>query len=77
MIKKATPKQNVKRVINNSPPRSLRLLNKSLLLPLIISVALSAFPLCNNTMAIKRTDIIINNICIPITSFDYIIIYHN
>ena len=61
MTKKATPRKKVKRVINNSPPRSFRLLNKSLLLPLIIFVALSAFPLCNNTMAISQSIILAPN----------------
>ena len=56
---KARPKTKVKRVINNSPPRSLRLANRSLLPPLII-LSPSSAPPCNNTTAINNIEIMIN-----------------
>ena len=74
---KATPKQKVNLVTNNSPPRSFRTLNKSLLPPLMILASPPDLPPCNSTMAINNIDITINKISKLITSFDYTIIYHN
>ncbi len=61
MTKKVKPKNNVKRLMKSSNPLSLRLLKRSELPPVMICEALSALLLCNNTMAIKRIEIIIKN----------------
>lgn len=62
MTKNATPNTAVNLVINNSPPRSFRFLNKESFPPVKAAEALSAFELCNNTIAINKIDTINNNI---------------
>lgn len=69
MIKKSAPKVNVNLLINNSAPRSFLCPNKSALPPDIICDAPSALLLCNNTIAIKRTEIISKTIFTAITPF--------
>ena len=62
--KKIIPNVNVSLLINSSLPRSFLLLNKSKLPPLIIWLALSAFPLCSKTIIINKMAIIKKNISI-------------